>query len=131
MPKTSDKKRCSRCRKLTPLNGFYKSKKAKDGLRSECKKCFSKKYKNTPDKNRLLRYGITVNEYHTMLLSQKNKCLICKEEKELLVDHCHETGIVRGLVCHLCNTGIGMLKDSTELLANALQYLIRATKTNS
>jgi hypothetical protein len=55
--------------------------------------------------------------------AQNNLCLICYCRKPLVVDHCHETGKVRGMLCSTCNTGIGHLKDSPAMLLSALQYL--------
>lgn len=74
-------------------------------------------------------YGITILEYNTLLLKQGGVCAICgtdKSGKRLFhVDHNHETNKVRGLLCHSCNTGIGLLKDSPLLLAKALLYLAK------
>lgn len=75
------------------------------------------------------KYGITYEEYEEMLAQQDGKCAICGQVDEwfaLAVDHCHEKGHVRGLLCSQCNRGLGLLKDSPELLERALEYL----KTN-
>ena len=56
------------------------------------------------------KYGITIEQYDSMLLSQKNKCYICNEEKKLVVDHCHKTGAIRKLLCHGCNTVLGKIE---------------------
>jgi len=80
------------------------------------------------------QYGITLDEYDPMLEQQKGVCAICGEKEtnldtrtgrifELAVDHCHETGKVRGLLCTKCNTGLGAFKDSVELLNKAINYL--------
>ena len=72
------------------------------------------------------RYGLAPGEYEKMLDDQDGRCAICGVEpgaRPLSVDHCHETGVVRGLLCHGCNTGIGFLKDSTDLLKKAVKYL--------
>ena len=79
-------------------------------------------------KNKLLRkFGISWAEYETMFLLQGGVCAICKkpeqQEKRLAVDHCHDTGKVRGLLCSMCNTAIGKLNDSVELLQRAIEYL--------
>jgi len=64
-----------------------------------------------------------------MLKEQGGGCAICGETKPLkgknylCVDHCHETGEVRGILCHACNTGLGKFKDSPELLHTAINYL--------
>lgn len=72
-------------------------------------------------------YGITIEQYDEMLAAQGGLCAICRGEcptgKRLGVDHCHETGKVRGLLCKSCNTGIGSLADSIECLEAALAYL--------
>jgi len=88
-------------------------------------------YKKNPTKyrNQFLkyRYGITLDEYNQMLISQNGVCQICNKScpsgYALSVDHCHRTGKVRGLLCVECNTGIGKLKDSVELLSKAIEYI--------
>jgi len=59
-------------------------------------------------------YGITVEDYETMLVNQNGVCKICnktcKSGKSLAVDHCHETGKVRGLLCAKCNTNLGRIE---------------------
>ena len=59
-------------------------------------------------------------------MAQDGKCAICsnpQENRRLAVDHCHKTGKVRGLLCQGCNTGIGGLKDDTERIKKAIDYL--------
>lgn len=77
-------------------------------------------------------YGITLIDYKAMLDSQNHLCKICGAEgflmKEhhqikLVVDHCHQSGKVRGLLCHNCNRALGLLKDSPEILLSAKNYL--------
>ena len=63
------------------------------------------------------------SDYDSMLLAQESKCLICQEEKLLVVDHCHTEGTVRGLLCHSCNTALGKFKDNVEILERAIKYL--------
>jgi Recombination endonuclease VII len=63
---------------------------------------------------------------HRLLKEQNGLCAICgnkESERRLALDHCHDTGKIRGLLCGTCNTGIGMLKDSVELLEAATKYL--------
>jgi hypothetical protein len=85
---------------------------------------------NNPDKrratNRKSLYGITDDRYQEMVTDQGGRCLICKEppsKKSLAVDHCHKTGKVRGLLCHMCNLALGGFKDNPELLKSAIAYL--------
>ena len=71
------------------------------------------------------RYGMTIEDYYKLLEKQNNKCSICKLEaiKTLDVDHDHKTGVVRGLLCEGCNTGLGKFQDNPDLLGKALLYL--------
>jgi hypothetical protein len=72
------------------------------------------------------KFGITSAEYSELLSKQLGVCAICgqsSKDKLLAVDHCHATGTVRGLLCNLCNRGLGMFKDSPRLLTCALSYL--------
>ena len=73
------------------------------------------------------KYGIDEAEWQAQLITQDNKCAICEKtfesQKHTVVDHCHESGEVRGLLCRQCNTGIGMLGDSKEVLSKAIKYL--------
>ena len=73
-------------------------------------------------------FGMTLFEYNELFVKQEGCCGICKQhqttfERRLAVDHCHETGKIRGLLCMKCNQGIGQLKDSIEVLSNAIEYL--------
>lgn len=81
-------------------------------------------------------YGLSVEDYKRMLADQKDECKICKGEgflmgeshkMKLVVDHCHSTGKVRGLLCHNCNRALGLMHDDTEVLLNAIKYLEGAT----
>lgn len=79
----------------------------------------------------LKSYGITYNDYKDMYAEQNGECAICKshytlegyKSEKLHVDHCHSTGKVRGLLCHKCNTALGLLKDNTQNLLNAIDYI--------
>ena len=77
-------------------------------------------YKNARLKR---KYGITLEQYNAMSQEQDNVCFICKQQKKLVVDHCHNTGAVRGLLCNECNTAIGFLKETPQYFINALEYL--------
>lgn len=77
------------------------------------------------------RYGLTADDYERMAFEQEYKCAICGCTPSALpdgrvglnVDHCHKTGMVRKLLCHACNLGLGKFKDSPELLRMAARYL--------
>lgn len=74
-------------------------------------------------------YGITIDEYDQMRSAQNGRCAICgrpeadSRDFRLHVDHDHATGAVRGLLCGLCNQGIGSMRDDPSLLRIAVQYL--------
>jgi len=74
---------------------------------------------------RLLHYyGLTLEEWHAMLISQSGRCALCCDPmKDPHTDHDHETGAVRGLLCSGCNTALGRLGDSIEGLERAIAYL--------
>jgi hypothetical protein len=86
-----------------------------------------------PDKKRnavLKRtYGITLKEYRQLYDLQEGKCAICECDRPdsgtdgLVVDHCHDSGLVRKLLCAYCNTGLGQFKDDVSLLQKAIEYL--------
>lgn len=68
-------------------------------------------------------HGITSGQYEKMLADQEAKCLICKKIKRLVIDHCHNDGHIRGLLCSNCNTGLGYFADNIENFENAILYL--------
>lgn len=74
-------------------------------------------------------YGISLPEYDILLIAQSGRCSICKEavaeDDYLNVDHDHETGEVRGLLCSPCNRGLGFFRDDPERLAEASAYVRR------
>jgi hypothetical protein len=93
-------------------------------------------------------YGITFKEYKVMYLAQDGCCSICATKFDLdyvlrdgpaaefaaiplVVDHCHESGNVRALLCSSCNSGLGFFKDNQTSLAKAIEYLIRHKETHS
>lgn len=77
-------------------------------------------------------YGISLDDYWLVHKDQGGVCAICKLEGftmakhhrlKLVVDHCHSTGVVRGLLCHNCNRGIGLLQESKDNFLNSIKYL--------
>lgn len=74
------------------------------------------------------KFGITPAEYDALLASQNGGCAICGQQcptnRNLAVDHDHETGRIRGLLCNPCNRAVGLLRDDPDLLAKAAQYLL-------
>jgi hypothetical protein len=91
--------------------------------------------RQNPDKRkaqRLKKFGLTLEEFRKMLTQQNDCCAICgysdMSDRNFfpLVDHCHKTGRVRGLLCLNCNMAIGKMRDDPSLLANAILYLERS-----
>lgn len=90
-------------------------------------------YRNNPDRKRVSAWRekgipITLERYHEMLRDQNYQCKICGRadagyKKKLAVDHDHNTGVIRGLLCGGCNTSIGLLKDDWTLFERAANYL--------
>jgi len=81
-------------------------------------------------------YGLSIDDYEQMLLAQGGRCAVCGSREPgghdtyFSVDHCHNTGKVRALLCNGCNTGIGQLKDDPELLERAAAYLRQHAPAN-
>lgn len=74
------------------------------------------------------KFNITIEQYDDMRRRQKFKCAICRIDekyfnKRMVVDHCHSSGVIRGLLCGKCNFLIGFAKDSTKSLSSAIKYL--------
>jgi hypothetical protein len=82
-----------------------------------------------PGSFKFWKYGLTQERYLELLVEQNFQCVICKTKEpggrhnNWHVDHNHDTGRVRGLLCWLCNSGLGKFKDRVDLLENAVKYL--------
>lgn len=78
---------------------------------------------------RFRTYGITEAEYDAMLASQGGCCAICRTDtptvKGWAIDHCHESGMVRGILCARCNSAIGLLGEDPQAIARAAEYVSR------
>ena len=122
-------KECNTCKTQKPLESFHKSSDGAHGVRGSCKECELKKSRKYYLKK---LYGLSFEDYKQMLEDQDNRCAICGDyfdnsnrNKCCCVDHDHDTGVVRGLLCGDCNRALGLLKDSEEVLMNAINYLRR------
>jgi hypothetical protein len=137
---------CTKCGELKNPDEFYhtrrKANKHQLHRAGECKVCSlkdrKKHYTENRDKilahKRFSNYGISKDEYFQMLDNQDGVCAICKREertrdsssnnlRSLAVDHCHDTGNVRGLLCRACNLALGFFEDNPKFLTTAIQYL--------
>lgn len=138
-------RKCTRCQESRPLTEFHKNSQSRDGISNICKTCRSLRYKevdypkrrslvNTSDyrsvksaKYRRL-YGISIEDAEHLLHEQGNCCAICRLNVEasthpFCVDHDHESGAIRGVLCRDCNLALGMFKDDPIKISNALNYL--------
>jgi hypothetical protein len=144
-------KLCGRCENVKPLSDFSKTLQGRPSL--HCTECMEdlrrtakersserqrayykantakmrernkRNRKADPGKDRRRRYRISEEDYQRMVAVQGGRCAACGEAAELFVDHCHSTGIVRGLLCHTCNVGLGQLKDRDDRLVAAIAYI--------
>lgn len=138
VPPTLSFKRCDACRKYTKSRTrSWITARAEAGYCRSCGKnwpvpglrqCDACKQR---DRSRALRlnYGIDSEEYERMLEKQHGLCAICKSPepkakgKHFVVDHCHTTGRVRGLLCGQCNTALARLGDDLESIKRVVSYL--------
>jgi len=127
-----NKKRCIYCNEVKDCKGFGPSPKNKDGLRGECYECHNINQSSRRWSGWLNfdKSQFTYKNYLFLLKKQQNKCLICKEEliDGGVVDHNHNSMLVRGVLCNRCNRSIGGLKDSKENLIRAFHYLNNSVK---
>ena len=136
------KKPCSKCKEVKLLSEFNKNKNLKYGVQSQCRDC-TKQWRPTPEKreqynkrtrewNRKKSSGFTPEDFDNKLKEQDYKCAICGTEDpgatNWHADHDHKTGQKRGVLCHKCNTGLGLLKDDINVLCSAIEYLNHYTK---
>lgn len=142
---------CTACDETKPRSAYYTTKQ---GWQTQpCKDCYRERQKARyherkaidPDglaeemrqrarRYQLAKYGLSVEDYETMYQAQDGRCMVCRAENtpgpqntlgNFAIDHCHDTGEVRGLLCVPCNVGIGNLRDDPALLRAAADYLER------
>jgi hypothetical protein len=129
-------KRCTKCGEDKDLSEFHTERRSSDGVTARCKSCTSQYQKEWSARKggsmyyRTVRYGMSPEEYEELLDEQLGRCASCgssdpKRTAGFVIDHDHTTGSVRGLLCHNCNIGIGLLGDSVSGLSHALNYLRR------
>lgn len=134
---------CTVCELEKPFEEFYNRQASEDGKAYRCKECDNqavKKYRKAHEEryrikartNQLrFKYGIEPEEYERLNKNQDGLCAICQQPNihkpphitKLVVDHCHATGKVRGLLCNKCNQALGLFQENVENLARATSYL--------
>lgn len=109
---------------------YKRDKYENDKEYRENRKSYSREWhvrnKSRSRDNQLSRkYGLNQEDLDDLINQQENRCAICGDEFQETpnIDHCHETGKVRGLLCRTCNVGLGHFKDNLELLQSAIRYL--------
>ena len=114
-------KKCNHCLITKPIYDFHIDKNHITKHATCCKKCHKEKNKN----NRFSRYkDFSKEQYEEMYKQQNGKCSLCnKMYIQLHIDHCHSTGIVRGLLCSSCNSALGKFGDNIEGLQKAIDYI--------
>lgn len=119
--------KCWDCKETKPFNEFHKDKARKTGYSPRCKECCKeaqrKFYLKNKSRIKAKLYNVP-EEIIEKIIS--NGCEICgKQENITYIDHCHETGRIRGGLCNDCNKGLGRFKDDPQLLNSAVEYLAR------
>lgn len=127
-------KKCYVCRETKLHEEFSMNKTRADGLQTYCKQCGKERQSKWYYKR---AHGITLEERDEMLVKQGGKCAICGNDTqfklkkghgsnigdEAVIDHCHESLKIRGVLCGFCNTGLGAFKDKIPSLLAAIEYL--------
>ena len=129
-------KRCIQCSMELPLDSFWRHSIRPSGYNDRCKLCarrVDRQQKSKPevkakrkDNELRKRYGINLEIYKKILEDQNYCCAICNDslgQIQVNLDHCHETKLVRGILCNRCNTLLGNALDNVEILENAIKYL--------
>jgi hypothetical protein len=126
-------KLCNLCKVEKDVSLFSVDTRSRSGYQTRCKECQAAVKKEMASyyrgKHLEYKYGMTHGDYQTMLENQDHKCAVCgidekhAENSRLCVDHNHETGEVRGLLCKKCNQAIGLLQDNPDFCDAAGRYL--------
>lgn len=119
---------CSLCKQIKPATEFYLSNTNANGLHGWCKSCSDRR---AVENGRKRLFGVSPEAFAAMLKAQGGCCAICKSpedqsKKAFCIDHDHQTGAVRGILCTQCNSLLGMAKDKISTLHEAIHYLERA-----
>lgn len=112
---------------------YSNNKERKSEYSKNNRKFNTRAYKNREFKS---KYGISIDIYDNILENQGNSCAICKIHKSLfnywlVVDHCHTTGKVRGILCRNCNLAIGYFKDNIESIKNSIIYIEKSKENGN
>jgi hypothetical protein len=113
-------KLCRMCGEVEPHSEWHRNATASEGLSTRCKACRAALGRQGHLKR---QYGLTEAERDRLIASQGGVCCICLAAPPAHVDHCHETGRVRGVLCFSCNAALGQFKDQPEVIRRAAAYV--------
>lgn len=113
---------CRSCDQVLPQARFRKTARGRDGLHFRCMDCDSRAGRLS---HLARQYGLTPQAVEDMLAAQGGLCAICEVAEAVHVDHCHDSGRIRGLLCFRCNAALGQFDDVPERLRKAAEYLER------
>lgn len=126
-------RKCNQCRAKAHRQAFQENPERLAASRTWHQNWGRKRRQEKPDLVRSTKlkyeYGITLEQKDEMLAAQGGCCAICATDKpngahqRFVVDHCHDTGRVRGILCHACNVALGGLGDTVESVERAVLYL--------
>lgn len=134
-------KKCKWCKRFLPLDNYSSNPNTKDRLIQYCKAC-KKAYSSDPVRKEQLRawkikqkYGLDKEMEKSLDRDDTRTCQICGKKEcdntrgsraeKLSIDHCHDHGDIRGLLCHQCNSGLGKFRDNLEGIMRVVEYLKR------
>lgn len=122
--------RCARCKAEKPEHDFPRNKRTTSGRHCYCKPCHNAQNREARERaggsrryHLKKRYGITMQEFDGLLEQQGSLCPICLKRPAVHVDHDHSTGNVRGILCEMCNGGLGQFRDNPATIERAIEYL--------
>jgi hypothetical protein len=123
---------CPDCTAVKPLSEFPRNKGRSNGRATYCKPCHNRRtrevrqrlYGGGREYHLQVRFGIGQIQVDRMLAEQDGKCAVCDKPAPEHVDHDHETGQVRGMLCFNCNQALGNVRDQIEVLERLRTYLI-------
>nr|WP_245766801.1 endonuclease domain-containing protein [Streptomyces colonosanans] len=115
-----DHKRCPQCGEVKPHAQWERNKSSSDGWASYCRECRAERNRISYFKR---KYGLTPAELDELIAGQRGVCCICLAAPAEHVDHCHETGRVRGVLCFSCNAALGQFKDRPDIIRRAATYV--------
>jgi hypothetical protein len=147
---------CQGCKLDKPLTDFYECKTVADGYHKTCKECMKQDMRNRrakdpqkhraevkrwrdankelhADMNARWKYGTPIGTYAELFSKQNGLCAICGTSQpgggtgRFHIDHCHDSSVIRGLLCTNCNTGLGQFRHREDLLQSAIRYLAVAS----